>query len=849
MKYLMKTWLAVLLLFVGVGVSWAEDVTYQKVTTAPADWSGEYLIVCEECKVAFNGSLGALDAAGNNISVEIENGKISLDSKYAFTISAISGENGVYSIVSASGLYIGNTTKSNGLTNRSSVCKNEISLSEGNIIINATDNATASYLAYNKAKDQNRFRYYTSGGQTPIQLYKRVESDVTPEGATQYRLVITQDDFNGTSYAANNGTHSSVAVCVDDESVTLNVSWKSNQVMLNGSAMQWQKGNGSIYNVTDLGTIKSVKINSTDGSFITFFGDSEHPSSDTNLHGGFFTINVGNATGKTSSVEVVFELASEQEKPFYYVKWSVDGVIVKEETLEEGASVEAPMVEDKDDNTVFAGWVTEEMAYAEEKPTYATFDKATQDVTYYAVFAIRSEEIANMNSISAYADGDYYLIDVYEGKYYAVSGNVTNKKLVAVDVTSAVTLNPDGSISVDEDNEIITDDMIYNISLEDEVYTLKNKQADQAITLRPKGNDLGTIDGGFNWTGFEEGSGEQSGRFSLTASGTNSSSAKTKNCLLIQATSWNSTSGKQEPSLSVKGYVQSNRGNVTEKSQCYASGYMWFVPTGINASHYTTLFAGDVAFKAYECNESVVSYYATFSSKYDVLMPLEDLLIPEEDVDDSDAPEGDDDEEDVVSIESLHVYVISEDCSTYEVKPTETGKEVYIPANTGVLLRVKTTGLVPDLKVRYRYTWPLLADEAYAYNALVPCLESKKYKEYADDAERDAEECKYYKLAYGYYTGDVSTSSDLGFWYGKSDGTGDFKVKAGTALLCLPNWALSAGVNGFAFDFDEWDEGVHISDVLDANQNNETVIYNMQGMRISKLQKGVNIVNGRKVLK
>lgn len=55
-------------------------------------------------------------------------------------------------------------------------------------------------------------------------------------------------------------------------------------------------------------------------------------------------------------------------------------------------------------------------------------------------------------------------------------------------------------------------------------------------------------------------------------------------------------------------------------------------------------------------------------------------------------------------------------------------------------------------------------------------------------------------------------------------------------------------VNGFSSDFDNWDEGDRISDVLDANRD-KTVIYNMQGMRINKLQKGLNIVNGRKILK
>ena len=42
-----------------------------KVTSAPADWSGEYLIVYEAGNVAFNGGLTTLDAVSNTIPVTI----------------------------------------------------------------------------------------------------------------------------------------------------------------------------------------------------------------------------------------------------------------------------------------------------------------------------------------------------------------------------------------------------------------------------------------------------------------------------------------------------------------------------------------------------------------------------------------------------------------------------------------------------------------------------------------------------------------------------------------------------------------------------------------------------------
>ena len=54
---------------------------------------------------------------------------------------------------------------------------------------------------------------------------------------------------------------------------------------------------------------------------------------------------------------------------------------------------------------------------------------------------------------------------------------------------------------------------------------------------------------------------------------------------------------------------------------------------------------------------------------------------------------------------------------------------------------------------------------------------------------------------------------------------------------------LTSLVKGFALDFDSADA---IKSLFDAQDNAE--IYNLAGQRIRKLQKGVNIINGKKVL-
>lgn len=123
--------------------------------------------------------------------------------------------------------------------------------------------------------------------------------------AKQYTLKITPSSFNTTSYAANNNDKTTQAVAEDGS--TIDVKWYSNQIMLQSQAMQWQKNNAYLYNKTDLGEIQSVTVNSTAGTFTTYYGSTQKPTSGTIVGGGYFNVKVGSATGKTNSVVVVFK--------------------------------------------------------------------------------------------------------------------------------------------------------------------------------------------------------------------------------------------------------------------------------------------------------------------------------------------------------------------------------------------------------------------------------------------------------------------------------------------------------------------------------------------------------------
>ncbi len=150
---------------------------YVKVTSAPTDWTGTYLIVYETDKVAFNGSLTTLDAGNNIQSVTIVNDKIEATTtmdNISFTISVDSGDNTKWNIKSASDYYIGRTSTSNGLNSSKTVkYANTLGLNaDGSARINGTG---AYSLRFNSSSGATnyRFRYYTETTQQPIHLYKK----------------------------------------------------------------------------------------------------------------------------------------------------------------------------------------------------------------------------------------------------------------------------------------------------------------------------------------------------------------------------------------------------------------------------------------------------------------------------------------------------------------------------------------------------------------------------------------------------------------------------------------------------------------------------------------------------
>lgn len=82
-----------------------------------------------------------------------------------------------------------------------------------------------------------------------------------------------------------------------------------------------------------------------------------------------------------------------------------------------------------------------------------------------------------------------------------------------------------------------------------------------------------------------------------------------------------------------------------------------------------------------------------------------------------------------------------------------------------------------------------------------------------------------------------------------AEGIGFYQVKAGSTIVAGKGYleiSAANGVKGF-YGFESGD-ATGISDI-DANVDANAVIYNLSGQRIQKAQKGINIVNGKKLLK
>ena len=173
------------------------NANYVKVASAADLTDGQYLIVYEDGNVALDGSLTSFNNAGNTIPVRFkEDGTISANratNASAFTINVTNG-----TILSKSGYYIYQNANDNGMSASQNVPSNTQTItidSDGNAVIACQGTQNTRYIRYNPT--WGGFRYYLSGAQKSVQLYKLV-SNRDEEPTRAYTLL--NGDLNAANY-------------------------------------------------------------------------------------------------------------------------------------------------------------------------------------------------------------------------------------------------------------------------------------------------------------------------------------------------------------------------------------------------------------------------------------------------------------------------------------------------------------------------------------------------------------------------------------------------------------------------------------------------------------------------
>ena len=145
---------------------------FVKVTEAPTDWSGEYILVYEQSSTTGYVWTG-VDVENCYVSKTITNNSIANDGLVTVTVAPMTGG---YSVKvnggENDGKYLFGKSGENKLNFGTSPALNTFSFESNSVIMTSN----TSVMRFNNTSGQNRFRYFkasTYGSQQPIQLYKK----------------------------------------------------------------------------------------------------------------------------------------------------------------------------------------------------------------------------------------------------------------------------------------------------------------------------------------------------------------------------------------------------------------------------------------------------------------------------------------------------------------------------------------------------------------------------------------------------------------------------------------------------------------------------------------------------
>ena len=163
----------------------------------------------------------------------------------------------------------------------------------------------------------------------------------------------------------------------------------------------------------------------------------------------------------------------------------------------------------------------------------------------------------------------------------------------------------------------------------------------------------------------------------------------------------------------------------------------------------------------------------------------------------------------------VKVYTISLQNNNTELVLNQVSATTIVPANTGVLVSAKFS----ENNATYPAVATLASGNAITGNLLVASSEAM------------SENCKNYHLS--------MKGGNIGFYWGADNG-GTFEIDENKAYLAV---STSSGIKGFAFG-----DGTNGIQAIENEKAESNAIYNLAGQRVSKMQKGIYVVNGKKVL-
>ncbi|MCD8145862.1 MAG: hypothetical protein LUD84_01055, partial [Clostridiales bacterium] len=176
------------------GVAAAEDettYTWTKVTSAPSNWAGEYLLVYEADSTTayvFDGTTSTNDY----VEASVSSSTITADKTNVVTLEAV--DDG-YVLKNADGDYLYQSSDSNGIATSS----NQSTAANYPLTVSVTDEgidlelSSGPHMRFNAASDQMRFRYYQSGtytNQQAVTLYA-LDGEASSGGSTTTETVET----------------------------------------------------------------------------------------------------------------------------------------------------------------------------------------------------------------------------------------------------------------------------------------------------------------------------------------------------------------------------------------------------------------------------------------------------------------------------------------------------------------------------------------------------------------------------------------------------------------------------------------------------------------------------------